>query len=662
MAALITRTLVLSALLAAAMSGVCAGGPVVKSPRPHFTPGLLSIPPPQFAHAETMTPPFGLQVGDLANVVDTTAFNPQGPILAHNPSVIFNFPITPDIDRYLNGGMQYSTGTIGWKGHIYTEACLTKVEAQAWPWSAQENSDPTTCPDEQNATVPQDVPRVWYQVADATADLYVVQNHGFIDIPAPVAVSLRQITMPLRFHLNGYIYFYSGGHTGPNDMNAVCRTVAYTCLTQTDIDTPAFDLVVLPTALIQLKIVPETIVYLPPGDASSGQLTVTRTFSTTLAAGDITEIDNSTEQDKWMELVDGGGFEGDIDKVLSLGFNADDDTKWDKKTTLKTGQALDREIQVQNQSATAFSRMISANPATIPGANGPFANEPFWGDQIVVLVHPQLAVWNFFGGAIVQQMAASSAAGLPEDLGITVGELDACANGAAPYANGYTFTTASEQQEVLSADECRSLAALDPFWGKGQSADLTGRGQLMVPSQEYGIPPVGPPTNNSLGISNATSNALTLSDQNTVTYASTVEDIVATTSSDGMKFGLVDGAFSPFSFGLTDTVTLKPGSSTDTSLTMNLTYKNSSATTYSTDIDTQGQIDDDTNRGYSPHVEIYRDDSFGTLMFRDPDAQCSPMPDCRSGAPLGPSNQVPHHKLPSIVGPAVSGEHPEIHP
>jgi hypothetical protein len=77
---------------------------------------------------------------------------------------------------------------------------------------------------------------------------------------------------------------------------------------------------------------------------------------------------------------------------------------------------------------------------------------------------------------------------------------------------------------------------------------------------------------------------------------------------------------------------------------MLLTYKNSSATTYRTDIQTEGKIDDDTNRGYTPHVEVYQDDIFGSYMFRDPNAQCSPLPDCRSVAPLGPSSQVPRPK------------------
>jgi hypothetical protein len=612
---------------------------------------VLPMDPPPFGYPDTITPPFGLQIVSATTTVPTTA---KAPFVTHNPSVIFNFPITPDINAWLNGGLHFAYKAVGWKGHIYTEACLTNAEALLWPNRIPKGADSATCPSKEDLATQKFVARNWYEVANAPADLYVIQNSTFIYVPTPVSVNLQQIANRLRFHLNGFTYYYAKNHTGPNDLAAACTGPACSNA-QADVYSPPFNLAVLPAAMIQLKVVPETIVYLPPGDKSNGVLKVTRTFSTTVTAGETIEIDNSTVQDDWMELVDQGGFNGDIGKVFDLGFNGSNDTKWDTKTTLKTGQALERDIQGLNQTATAFTRTIQADHTTTPGAAGPFAEEPFWGDQIVVLVHPQLAVWDFYGRPIVQKIAASSANGVPDDIAITAAELDACSLGKPPFAQGYKFTTASGQQEVLDADECKRLVALDPFWGKGQSADLTGRGQIVVASQEYGIPVVGPQTENSLDIQTITSNAETVTDQNTSTYASTVEDIVSTTSSVGITFGLNTGSvFNPFNFGLSDSVSLKPGSSTDKSLTMLLTYKNSTATTHRTDVQTEGKIDDDTNRGYSPHVEVYQDDIFGTYMFRDPDAQCSPLPDCRGVAPLGPSSQVPRtkkHPIDPVAGP-----------
>ena len=614
-------------------------------------------PPVQFSGPETLTPPFGLQIVNANTVVHTSTFNANGPLVAHNPSVVFNFPITPDINAYLNGGLHYAYKAIGWVGHIYAEACLTDEEAVLWPARTPKGADSATCPSKADTAMQTFTPRQWYQVADAKADLYVVQSQGFMLIPTPAPVNIQQIVVPLRFHTSGYTYYYSNNHTGPNDLNAACAGPACGPVLA-DIHTPPFNLVVAPAALMQIKTLPETIIYLPPGNKSSGIFKVTRTFGTTITAGETVGIDNSTVKDDWMELIDSGGFSGSIGKVLDLGFNASTDTRWDTKTTLKSGQSLERDLQGTNQVATAFARTITADHSTIPGANGSFEQQPFWGDQIVVLVHPQLAVWDFYGRPIVQQFAASGAGGLPNDIAITVGELDACANGTAPFQNGYAFTTASQQQEVLSADECRNLASLDPFWGKGQSADLDGRGQLMVASQEYGIPVVGPQTENSLDIQTITTEAETVTTNNTLTYASTVESILATSWSAGIKFGLNTGTvFGPFNFGLSDEVTLKSGRSTDTSVTMNLNYKNSSATTYRNDIQTEGKIDDDTNRGYSPHVEVYRDDNFGSLVFRDPDATCSPLPACRSVAPLGPSTQVPRRRH-AVVRPPVSAQPP----
>lgn len=620
----------------------------------------LPDPPSQFRGPETLTPPFGLQIVNSTVVVHTSTFEPDGVLVAHNPSVVFNFPITPDIRAYLDGGMHFAYKAIGWVGHIYTEACLTDSEALQWPGRVAKGPDSATCLSKPDIATHTFTPRQWYQVADARADLYVVQSQGFVLIPTPAPVNIQQIVVPLRFHLSGYTYYYPNNHTGPNDLNAACSGPA--CGPRlADVHTPAFNLVVAPAALMQIKALPETIVYLPPGNRSNGTFSLTKTFGTTITAGETVGIDNTNSQNDWTQLVSGGDFTGNIAKVLDLGFSGSSETRWDRKTTIKAGQSLDRDLQGVNQTATAFARTVTADADTIPGPDGPFEKQPFWGDLVVILVHPQLAVWDFFGRPIVQQFAASSAGGLPNDIAIPVSELDACANGMAPFQNGYAFMTASHEQEVLTAEECRNLAALDPFWGKGQSADLTGRGQLMVASQAYGIPVVGPQTENSLDIQAITSDAETVTNTTTVTYESTVESILATSWSAGIKFGLDTGSlFGPFDFGLGDSVTLSAGESIDAAVTMSLNYSNSSATTYREDILTEGNIDDNVNRGYSPHVEVYRDDIFGSLIFRDPDALCSPLPECRSVAPLGPSSQIPRRRH-AIAPPHVHPTHRTTH-
>jgi hypothetical protein len=270
-------------------------------------------------------------------------------------------------------------------------------------------------------------------------------------------------------------------------------------------------------------------------------------------------------------------------------------------------------------------------------------------------------MWDFFGIQNIQLIAAQSAGGLPNDIAIPVSELDACANHAAPFARGYTFRTASQQQELLTADECKALARLDPFYGIGQSADVTQRAQLLVPSQEYGVPLTGPESENSLDIQAATSNSGTRTNQNTATYASTVEEIDSTSWSSGITINESPSSLPLIDIGLSDSVTLKSGSVTDKALTMTLTYKNSSATTYRVDTQTEGVIDDSIRRAVSPNVEIYSDDAFGSLLFRDPEAPCAPMPSCRLKAPLGPALEAPHLRKPHAVRPVTDPTHNNDH-
>ncbi|HUO99484.1 MAG TPA: hypothetical protein VMU01_12505 [Rhizomicrobium sp.] len=653
-----------SIIAAALLWGLTGSGPAIAGPHavvPSNWIGIKNLPVvvawpgtlPFFPPPEHITPPYGLQIVYSTTTPATSAFHAGQPTTVHLPAVTFDFPITPYIDGYLSSGLHYAYKAVGWAGHIYTEVCLTANEAQSWPARTQEAADTATCPDEADTVKNTFTPRTWYQIGDTRTDMYVIQNQTFQYIPTPVPVAFYQVSFPMRFHLNGYTYYYTNNHTGPNDYNAACP--ANVCGGEEDVHTPAFNLVVLPTAMVQLKVIPENIVYMPPGNKSTANLKITRTFSTTITAGETAEVDNSSSNDQWMELVSEGGISAGIGSVFKLGFNGSSDTKWDNTTVLKSGQSLERDLTGANEQAIAFTRTITADPASVPGAAGAFAKEPFWSDLVVVLVHPQLGIWDFFGNQKVQLIAAQSAAGLPNDIAVTVGELDACANHKAPFANGYSFTTASQQQETLTADDCKALAKLDPFWGIGQSADVTSRAQLMVPSQEYGIPLTGPASDNSLDIQVITSNSETVTDTNTTTYTSTVDDIVSTTSSSGITLGGGPGGGIPVvDIGLSNSVTLKSGSVTDTQLTMQLTYKNSSATTNRLDVQTEGLIDDGIKRAAAPHVEVYSDDAFGSLMFRDPDAPCSPMPACRATlAPLGPTSEAPHLKK-KIIRPIIT--------
>ena len=545
--------------------------------------------------------------------------------MAHNPQIQFDFIVTANIPQYIGtGGLTNQYKTIGWLGDVATEACLTAGEAQLWPGAVNVGAD-ASCPTEANATHDKFVDRAWFQVADASADLYVVQSQTFVNIPTHVLVNVQQPAAPLRFHLKGDTLYYVGAHQGANNPAVACPIGPSCPPIVVDLHTPAFGLVVLPAALIQLKVLPETIMYLPPGNKSFADLKVTKTFGVTVTAGRVTEVDDTTSLDNWMEEITSTGATGGISKIISFGYNDTSDSKFDTKTSLKTAQTVERDISNAIQQQVVFTHKMSANSSSVPGKSGTYLNAPFWNDEVVVLVHPQLAVWDFFGRKQVQMIAATNSSGTsnddllaqPDDVGIAISELDTCAKGA-----GYHIPMPVGADEVLSPAECTSLASLDPFYGKGQSADLTSRGQLLKNSEEYGVLLGNSMGEQSLDIQQTISDTVSTTDSNTAAYTATVEDILATSQSAGITLGGSSGPNVPvIDVGLTQTNTLKQGSTLDTPTGMVVTYKNSTATSFKTDVQVEGNVDDNVNRvSYTPRFEVWQDDAFGGLMFRDPDA------------------------------------------
>jgi hypothetical protein len=631
----------------------------------HFPtfPTLLGQP-------DSVTSPYALQIMtgptivNSAVLVNNAASTANNLVLIHNPAVWFSFPVTPDAEAL--GAFDSRFKAIGFTGAIAIEACLSGDEAKNWPNLTPEAADPNTCPTEPDLVndqmvngnpTPGAISRAWYQVGfPAAADLYVTQNGstvsdaGIVAAPVQLPVTLQQVLTPMRFHItNGAEYLYVSNHTGPNDYNAACPTpTAGPCLNYIapvnfghggEFYTPPLNVVTLPIAMIQLKVVPRTILYLPPGNDSASCAKRAQTFSTTIVAGSTSEIDSSNSQDDWVDNTVGGGVTADIGKILSLGYSGSQDDRWDTKTTLKTGQALEHDVLQMNQTLTWVAHGLNSSKSAVPGAAGAFNNEPFWDDEVLVLAHPQLAVWNFSGRQSVQLIAASAGGAVPDEIGIPINQLDACARGVAPNAGGYSFPTATGQTETLSAAECKALAGLDPFYGKGQSAVLTSRGALAYGPDSYGVSTAtgtGEGSDRFVSIGDVTSTVSTTTDTDTTTYSSTVEDIVATKWSTGITFG-EKGGTANLDLGLKDQITLQQGSTSDTSQTMAMTYKDSSAQTYRIDVADAGGVDDTVVRAQTPYVEIYRDSLFGGFMFRDPYAACSPMPACQATAgPAGP--------------------------
>jgi hypothetical protein len=586
---------------------------------------------------QAVTTPFELKTISTA-VVPTPGVASTTLLTVQNPAVSFRFPIIPDMD-YWNGSGLYHGGTpsIGITATVALEACLTAQEATAWTGATLIGADAATCGTEDDLVHAKILQRAWYQVASAYADEYVIQNNTADEnSPLAVPINVQQIDTPVRFHIKGFTYYYGQVHTGPNDYNAACPP-QHCGNGNFEMRTSPITLVVLPAFMFQLKVLPQTIVYQPPGNTSFGRYTVTETYATTLSAGATTEVDNSTSDDQWIEDTTSNQLTGGIDKILSLGFSSSDDTRWDTKTTAKAGQASEHDVQVVNQTQNSIQFQVGPTSADVPGPGGTVATESFWGDSVVLLVHPQFAVWDFFGRTSVQLVGASDTPTFPDEISETIIDLDSCANGTGAFAAGIPFTAADGTPDQLTTADCRNLAAIDPFYGVGQSADVSRRGTLFMGPQMYGVDVVGNGTPRSFDPKTISSQQVTVTNTSTQTYAATVEDIVATTQSQGLQIG-ASAPISGLTLGLTQSFTLKQGSTTDTSQTMNLTYKNSSATQVRTDIAVEGSISDNQHHSYEPQVAVYLDNVFGGFMSVDsqaPKVPCKPQPACNAIAPNG---------------------------
>ena len=123
---------------------------------------------------------------------------------------------------------------------------------------------------------------------------------------------------------------------------------------------------VLLAALAQLKVMPYTIIYMPPGNASDSTYTTTTTFGTTMTAGDSTAIDNTTKTNSSLDLnaTISGGF-GLAGGDLTAG------SHWDRTTSSDVG-TVRTDSTTTNTTAQDVKTLDLSNPSLVHGADGPY--------------------------------------------------------------------------------------------------------------------------------------------------------------------------------------------------------------------------------------------------------------------------------------------------
>jgi len=213
-----------------------------------------------------------------------------------------------------------------------------------------------------------------------------------------------------------------------------------------------FQIVVVPVAMAQLKVLPYTIVYQPPGDQSKGVFLTSASFGVTMQLDNKGTSTKTTTVDNTSQIS--GSFGASIDigdssgkAAGTLGFSLSGAQKWDNSTKVGVGSGNQTTSGTGANFQTLFS-MTVADSSLVPGTAGSYAAAPFWDDTFVLLVHPQFAFWIFDGVPAVSLLAARGSPEAPDLAEPTVRDLAACWSLSAPYAAGYPISVQGARANI----------------------------------------------------------------------------------------------------------------------------------------------------------------------------------------------------------------------
>jgi hypothetical protein len=437
------------------------------------------------------------------------------------------------------------------------------------------------------------------------------------------------------------------------------KQIAQNDLTDSRVSNP-FNAVVVPAALIELNVIPQTILYHPPGNQSTVIFSTGATYGTSFTLGKSTETSNkrTDEQSGSTKVGIAYGF-GDF------GFAGGATTKWDH--SVSEGFGTTAGSTTSESSSLGFKGKWStfADQHLIPGSGDTcgsptncrhstikhdpniYAEEPFWEDMFVLLVHPQFAVW--VEGGEHNRFVMYGA--VPVTANVTVAELFACANGllllgqdpcVIEYSNtGLTspngkdiYYSGSSHTVTLTHNDASSLLLLDPFYEGGQGAPVDVTRGLPITSKSYGGKIGQQPVSYTETLTNTQA---TMQGQNKGTRHSTsIVDLIGNSSSEGVSINKTSGDDLDLTVVVGENGTFEDSDNTTYEKDMTATFNDSTAV--STQVVTTAEVTlndvDNTTPGNDgklctichdplpqrPQVNILLDRVFGSLMFQDPDA------------------------------------------
>lgn len=440
----------------------------------------------------------------------------------------------------------------------------------------------------------------------------------------------------------------------------------------------AFNVVVTPVAMVQTSAIPYTLVYAPPGNQSTVSFTTSATYGTQFSVENDQEIDNQITNEQSSSLQ----FSLKAAAYYLTG-SVDITSGWDDSVTQGFGQVNGTTTQQQNSLVLSVTYPIPANSALVPGSgvvcatqtncsttttiSNPFQLEPFWGDTFILIVHPEFATYVFGNG----QTRFALFGAVPVTVDATVQQLDYCKRSQLPswggpsqcvfeYSSvGVTVTNTGQspvdtgQNDFLTlyAIDAANLLALDPFYGGGQSANLSTTRVVRMPSvgspaygAAIGTPPrpYGPTMINNTQAEQVTGKAQQ-------TYSTTMTSVESQSDAYGVGFSASSGGGGganssgtpPASYS--EQLMYTVGSKQTDQYTLKYTYTDSTATSTQNVTSATVMLNDIDNTTigssgqpscpkchnplpYRPTVNIYLDRLFGSFMFQDPTAPGPPTP------------------------------------
>jgi hypothetical protein len=426
----------------------------------------------------------------------------------------------------------------------------------------------------------------------------------------------------------------------------------------------AFEVQVLPVAIEQLRAVPDTITYQPPGNNSWAKVTtsVTQGTSYSIGGGTLANQGTTSSTQQCNNFNNGVMLNASVSVGLGAGVSVGGSTPFigvsvsgssctgaqESTVTSQSAQSIETESNSTTTGETLDTPYVPAQNASpdpiaslTPGPTGQYVDEPFWYDIFWMNLGQPYLIYTDAG---IPALRLLPTPGWPDTVGVTLAQIAACANSVSvqlplPYgtaSNNPPGETIPESQVcqlgdypdgtvvTLTPAEANQLLTLDPFYPNGQSTNLTqvvgpGGAQRAAQLQTCADIEGGCPQPSS-----GVSNVATASQQNVATVTAGLTNFQVFSQQNTLS--LFGNTLSAGGQGTSNSFSINSGTTSSTAIS----YSTSTAMTQANTITWAVQLSDNratpltSTSGTPLDVLLFQDNVFGTPMFEDPNAAPKP--------------------------------------